>query len=110
MILFILATIGMTNIIVHGAIFDDDHLKLRSWALARLGKVGDLFTCYECTGWWSGLIMGCTLFDWHPTTSIPCAFAGAALGHLYTLLTNLIESNIAYEISGDEDGQSETTP
>jgi hypothetical protein len=103
MILFVLSTIGLTNVLVHGAIFDDQHLKVKSWIKSRLGKYSDLLDCYECTGWWAGLIMGLTLVSHHFTIFIPCAFAGAMLGNLYSLLTMYIESNTAYEVSEDSD-------
>lgn len=107
--LFALATIGLTNVLVHGAILDDEHLKIRSWLKSRLGRFGDLFNCYECTGWWAGLIMALILVSWRPNIFLPCAFAGAALGHLYTLLTNFIESHTAYELTGDDHESDETT-
>lgn len=106
--LFVLATIGLTNVLVHGSILDENHLKIRPWIQARLGRFGDLLSCYECAGWWSGLIMGLTLISYHPAIFIPCAFAGSAIGHFYTSITNLIDSNTSYEIAGDDHEQSES--
>lgn len=105
--LFAAATIGLTNILVHGKILDDDHLGWRTWLKNRLGKYADALECYECTGWWSGLLMGVLLVSFNPLYFVPCAFAGAGLMHLYTILTNYIESKTDFVIGGDEDVQPE---
>ncbi len=101
-LLFAVSTIGLTNIMVHGAIFDEHHLGVKSWLQKNLGKFSDLLDCYECTGWWSGLITGMALLSFHPFVFIPCAFAGAALGHAYQLVIDLINHVIGYEIYSEE--------
>jgi hypothetical protein len=54
-ILFILASIGMTHIIVDGNIFEST----RSWLKKHLPEhVYSLFECYQCTGFWCGVIVG----------------------------------------------------
>jgi hypothetical protein len=101
-----MATLGLTNILVHGKILDDQHLGWRSWMQRRLGKYSDLLECYECSGFWSGLIMGLLLVSLHPLYFIPCAFAGVFLGHFYSTVSYLIESKTDFVI-GDTDGTTE---
>lgn len=56
LLLFILATIGLTNILVHGKILDV--IGLRQWVKDRMKPEHfEVFECYECTGFWSGLLM-----------------------------------------------------
>lgn len=108
--LFALATIGMSNILVHGRILDDDHLGWRNWLKNRLGKFADVLDCYECTGWWCGLIMGLLLFSWwNPLFFVPAAFAGAGLMHAYVNIMNLVESKTDFIIGVDHDGPDQKT-
>jgi hypothetical protein len=110
LLLFSLATLGLTNILVHGKILDDEHLGVRSWLKRRLGKYGDMLECYECSGFWAGLIMGMTLISFYPWIFLPCAFAGALLGHFYSTVILLIESKIEYVLpEEDHEQQSEET-
>lgn len=57
LIVFLFATIGMSHILVDGTIFHP----AKVW-LGKCGKVGQfflsLFNCYQCTGFWSGGIIG----------------------------------------------------
>jgi hypothetical protein len=108
--LFALAAIGLTNILVHGKILDDDHIPLRSWLKSKLGRFADVLECYECTGWWSGLIVGLLLISWNPFIFIPCTFAGAGLMHFYVIITNLLESKTDFVVGvEDEAGTTDQT-
>lgn len=49
LIYFILCAYGMTFIIVYGSIFDSIR--------PRNGKLGELFKCPLCVGFWSGVIL-----------------------------------------------------
>ena len=106
--LFVLSTIGLTNVLVHGKIFDKEHLGFRPWLDKQIGKyVGDKYRdvleCYECTGWWSALLTSFILISFNPFICVCCAFAGAALGHFYSALYLLIESKIEYVVDNDEE-------
>lgn len=102
LILFIIATIGTTNILVHGKILDDDHLGLRSWIKKRLGKYQDVLDCYECAGFWCGLVMGsCLISYWNPLILIPCAFAGSGIMHAYVVVSELIQSKTDFVINDE---------
>ena len=99
LLLFVISTIGMSNILVHGKILDDDHLGLRSWLKRKLGKYKDVFDCYECTGFWCGFFMGSLLISfWNPFVLIPCAFAGSGIMHAYIILTDFLQSKTDFVI------------
>jgi hypothetical protein len=103
LVLFALATVGLTNVLVHGKILDDDHLGTRSWLKRQLGKYADVLECYECTGWWSGLLLGVLLLSWNPLIFLPAAFAGAGIMHAYVNIMNLIESKTDFVIGGSDE-------
>lgn len=111
LLLFVLATIGLTNVLVHSKLLDDDHTGLRSWAVARLGRYGDVLECYECTGFWAGLLVGVfTLlaeYLFTPAFLFHFAFAGAALGNIYTILSTYIDSKTDFVLSEDHDEQDQ---
>lgn len=98
-ILFVFGTIGLTNIIVHGKILDT--IGLRPWVKTNLKKeVFELFECYECTGWWSGLLMGCFL-TYDPFLLLACAFSGSVFAQFYTDMVNYIRSKTEYVVSNE---------
>lgn len=114
LLIWALATIGLTDILMFGKILDDDHLKVRSWLKKVLGKYADMLDCSVCTGWWSGLLLGILLVSFNPLYFIGCAFAGAGLMHAYVNIMNLIESKTDFIVGDNHDEQpeqpKETTP
>lgn len=103
LLLFIFATIGLTNAVVHGKIFDV--IGLRPWLRRNLHpSVFELFECYECAGFWAGLLMGATLISHHPMYFIPCGFAGSVLSQFYSELVYLIRSKTEFVV---EDGRDQ---
>jgi hypothetical protein len=70
LILFILGTIGLTNIIVDSSLFQP----IRAWAKGEIAlreaanifihpKFGKLLSCYQCCGVWAGWMVGLLLFS-----------------------------------------------
>lgn len=56
LILFVMATIGLTNIMVDGVVMD----KPRQWFVDRkenwfCDKITKILECYQCAGFWCGL-------------------------------------------------------
>jgi len=103
-LLFILATIGFTNILVHGKILDV--IGLRPFLKRNLKpSVFEVFECYECSGFWSGLIMGFLLISYNPLIFISCGFAGSVLSQGAIDILNLIRSKTDFVV-GDTDEQS----
>ena len=75
-LLFALATIGLTFIIVDGSIFEP----VRRILEKRLPeKVYDVFECYQCMGTWCGFICGAMVFGLNPTFIVLSGFAGSFL-------------------------------
>lgn len=98
-ILFIFGTIGLTNIVVHGKILDT--IGIRPWLKSNLKKeVFDLFECYECAGWWSGLLMG-TILTTNPFYLLACAFSGSVLSQFYTDIVNYLRSKTEFVVSDE---------
>lgn len=103
-LLFSLATIGLTNIIVHGKILDN--IGLRPFLKKNLyAGVFELFECYECTGFWSGMIMGVVLISNDPKIFIPCGFVGSVLGQFYSELVYLIRSKTDFVVENKDSNE-----
>lgn len=105
-LLFILTTIGMTNILVHGAILDIIVIfkkTIREWlTCTSWSKI--LFECYECSGFWCGMISSYLLLSEEWKIVVCCGFIGSVVSQLYTNITYHIFNFKEFEISKDEDG------
>lgn len=111
LILFILATVGLTNILVHGTIFEKT-LPIRPWLKKKLHpNVFVLFECYECMGTWAGFVCGAMIVStWWPII-LACGFAGGLLANWNNLLFEYISSKIEFVINtGDDCGETEERP
>ena len=102
---FCMATIGLTNIIVHGAIMDEIKIRkksLREW-LHSWEFTEKLSSCYECSGFWSGVVCGCFFLPlgWSLLLLPVCGFAGSFLGKTYTDLMFYVESKTDLVIGGN---------
>ncbi len=94
LIIFVLATIGLTNIMVHGRILD--LIGLRPWLKDNLDPaVYELFECYECSGFWSGMFVGLvvmpsgyeSIIKWFETSGYyDCSDAAYFFSYCATLL------------------------
>jgi hypothetical protein len=104
LLLFLLATIGLSNIIVHGKILDV--IGLRPWLKAHMSENWfQLFECYECTGFWSGMFMGLLLVSWNPLIFIPCGFAGSVVSQFYSELVYLIRAKTDFVVEEEDEQQ-----
>jgi hypothetical protein len=52
--IFIIGVIGITHIIVESKLLKP----VREWIKPRFPKLYELLTCYQCSGFWVGLICG----------------------------------------------------
>lgn len=96
-LLFALGSIGMCHIIVDGKIFE--------WFRELLFKIMpnylcELFRCYQCMGFWSGLFCGYFILGYnvHPwwmavTVTFICGCAGSALSAWAATYLNLLEAH-----------------
>ena len=108
LVLFAIACIGLTNILVHGKIFDV--LGVRQWLKSHVPEdYCQVFECYECMGFWSGLF--CALFlcgggfmSWWGF--LLCGFAGSLLSQFYTDLIFLVRSKIEFTVNDEDNGET----
>lgn len=111
--LFVFGVIGLTNILVHGKILDlikFHELTLRQWTQV-FDFTKELLNCYECTGGWSGLIMGCIIImasgqSW--IFIIPYIFAGSLVSGFYSELIFLIRSKTDFVLDEEKNGKTES--
>tara|TARA_Y100000034_G_scaffold129223_1_gene185287 strand:+ start:904 stop:1254 length:351 start_codon:yes stop_codon:yes gene_type:complete len=110
-LLFALATIGLTNILVHGKILDVIKIgnkSLRGW-MTTLKFVDEVLGCYECTGFWAGLFVG-LFFVWpHWWLLLLYGFAGSVLAQTYTDVMYLLRSKVEFELPEEIHAPEETT-
>lgn len=105
-LLYCLCVIGLTNILVHGRILDLITISgksLREWMLS-MGNFSEVWRCYECTGFWSGLLWGIVFFyhlGWHYI--IASAFAGSVMSQFYYELVLWLRSNTGFDIGDEEE-------
>lgn len=116
-VLFALAVIGLTNILVHGKILDVLSVRSRTTKLLnwleqkkwlkkeKRAELAEGAACHECMGFWSGLFCGAVLF-WSDPILIPLAgFAASAIMVIYSDLTMYLRSKIEFLVDdGDNDG------
>lgn len=87
LIMFIIASAGITYIIVYGSILSS----IRSWLSAKSSYIEDLISCTLCTGFWVGLAL--SMFT---TISLPYAAGIAAISAMVVdLIIDLIREMIA---------------
>jgi hypothetical protein len=99
LLLFVMASIGMTNIIVDGVIFQPVRDFLRQKLPARIFK---LFECYQCAGMWCGMICGAMLVSWrNPFVIFCCGLAASFLAHMTALVFNYLEARSIVEIEAE---------
>jgi len=106
-VLFALATIGLTNILVHGRILDVikiGSMSVREW-LNTISFIQEVLECYECTGFWAGLLVG-TFFWWPHWWLFPLyAFAGSVLAQTYTDVMYLLRSKVEFELPEENNAE-----
>jgi len=89
--LFILATIGLTHIIVDSSILEGFRTFYKRIMPEKLGKLVD---CHQCSGFWAGIICALIIFGWNPLIIVACGFAGSGLGLWSDTKLKEIESKI----------------
>jgi hypothetical protein len=54
LLIYILVGWGITDILVNGTILNS----VRNFCLVKIPFIGKLFTCIQCSGFWSGILLG----------------------------------------------------
>jgi hypothetical protein len=85
LLLFFVAVVGMTFMVVHGKVFDG----IRSW-LSRWSWLASLLGCYQCSGFWCGFFLGAMMFGIDPARNFACGCAGSFLASIAHLISELI--------------------
>ena len=89
-LLYIVAVIGFTHIVVDGKIFEP----IRNLANKILPEfISTVLSCYQCSGFWIGLICGWACFPGiNPFQIVMAGFGGSFLANFAAILFNYIES------------------
>lgn len=94
--LFMFGVIGMTHIIVDSKIF----APIRDWLQKRLPeKVSSVITCYQCTGFWCGLLTGWIVVSHDPLIDFVCGCAGSFLSSWAAFYLNYLEAQTMIKLS-----------
>jgi hypothetical protein len=86
LVLFILAVIGLTHIVVDAEISEPVH----RWMEPRCPLLARIMDCYQCAGFWCGLALG-PVVSWNPLLWLVCGFAGSFLAQLGWLVLDSLE-------------------
>jgi hypothetical protein len=122
-ILFVLGVVGFTHIMVDGKIM----LPLREWLVnpsfdcwAALryvykeiilhpvkwttGVLSSMIGCYQCCGFWCGLVCGFAMFGgfWH---TLMAGFAGSFLANFVAIYMNYLEAQTIVNLPPDKEDQ-----
>ena len=89
--IFILACWGLTHLIVSGKILE----RPRNWLIIKSPFLEGLLTCYQCTGFWTGIILAFYWTNdlWH-VLLMACISSGAVsfINSAYVLLITSISN------------------
>ena len=86
LLLFILAVIGLTHIVVDAEISEPVH----AWIEPRCPLAARIMDCYQCSGFWCGLALG-PVVSWNPLVWVVCGCAGSFLAQLGWLVLDSLE-------------------
>lgn len=96
--LFVISAIGMTHIVVDGAILQwfRDFVKWTSVKIDAFFKrklnLGSVVDCYSCCGFWTGLLMGYIWISSDPLKIFACGCASSFLANFAATILNWIEA------------------
>ena len=119
LLFFLLGSVGLTHIVVHGKIFDNIRAQIEK-DRPKIGplELHDIITCYQCAGMWVGMIFGMAMtpfwgISWSPLMILfypgLLIIAGGATSYLAVLanqVTDWFEFNIGIPIFDDDETQT----
>jgi len=98
-ILFALASIGFTAIMVESIILQS----FREFLKARIHhNIYKVFECFQCMGFWTGLACGYVLISQNPPVVLMCGFTGSFLSTLSATYLNYLDARSIVDM-GDND-------
>ncbi len=101
LVLSLLAVIGLTHIIVDGAIFLPVRNLLKKFLPTGIYK---LFECYQCSGTWCGFLIGYFMFGTWPLT-LAVGLAGSFVATWGATYLNYLEAQTLINLNDGEDGK-----
>ena len=87
LVLFLLAVVGLTHIVVDSEISEPVH----KWIEPRSPWLADLMDCYQCCGFWCGIGLGLMLLSYNPLVVFAAGCAGSFLAQLGWLVLDSLE-------------------
>jgi len=99
-ILFALATVGMSHIIVDGKIFMPVKKWLNKWLPSSIYQ---LFDCYQCSGTWCGFVCGSIILSNNFLVIFLCGMAGSFLAVVAASFLNFMEAQTLINIGDDDE-------
>jgi len=78
LVIFILASAGLTHILVDGEIMEPIRVRLEKTLTNKIYRV---FECHQCAGFWVGIFIGIlTFWTLGPVKLLLCGFMGSWIG------------------------------
>lgn len=99
LVLFLLGVVGLTMILVDSSIMAPIRDLLQKILPEKIYKV---FQCYQCMGFWSGIIGGVILIDLHPLIVFMCGCAGSAASSFWATYLNYLEAQSFINLDDDK--------
>lgn len=94
--LFLFGVIGLTHIVVDSKLFEP----VREWLKARLpDKLSSVLTCYQCTGFWSGMLTGLIVVSHNVFVVFVCGCAGSFLSSWAAFYLNYLEAQTMIKLN-----------
>lgn len=99
LLLFVFSVIGMTHILVDPSVIAKP---FRDW-LAKVGPkwLNDLFGCYQCCGFWIGLLSGWAIISHNPFVVFFCGCAGSFVSTWGATYLNYLEARSIISLDDD---------
>jgi hypothetical protein len=106
LILLLLASIGMTNILLYGDIFEKPRLWWYTWLPQFWHK---LIECHMCMGFWTGMVVAAMMMAAHmiPFAWLAMFLYGCAASFVNVLSTHVqtwFEANSNFDLGDNKDG------
>lgn len=110
-VLFILSTVGLSSILIESYIFQPfrDWLKnekmIHKYKIVKYlkAKLSKIFSCFQCMGFWAGLINGFVLISFNPLIALCCGFAGSFISSFSASFMNYLEAQTLLHLGNDKD-------
>ncbi len=88
LILFILAVVGLTHIIVDS----EASIPVHEWVEPRSPIIAKVMDCYQCSGFWCGLVLAPVLLSYNPLVWFAAGCAGSFLAQFGYWMLDALEA------------------